>query len=78
MRDIIRIVLLVINIISFVLVAIFGMTGIIYEIFGPAAYEKMHKRLKIPWNFDKIWIFMFVCLAVLIITYFIRIKFFER
>lgn len=78
MRDIIRIVLLVINIISFILVVIFGATGIIYEIFGPANYEKMLQKLKIPWNFDKIWTFMFICLAVLIITYFIRIKFFER
>lgn len=76
MRDIIRIILLVINIISFGLVAIFGLTGIIYELLGPAGYEKMLERLKIPWKFEQIWTFMFICLAVLIITCFLRKKYF--
>lgn len=76
MRDIVRIILLVINIISFGLVAIFGFTGIIYELLGPASYEKMLERLKIPWRFEQIWTFSLVCLATLIITYLLRKKFF--
>ena len=76
MRDVIRIALLVINTISFILVALFGVTGIIYEILGPAGYEKILAKLKIPWSFDHIWTFMIICLAILIITYFLRKKFF--
>ena len=53
-----------------------GVTGIIYEILGPAVYEKMLIKLKISWSFERIWNFMFVCLVILIITYFIRKKFF--
>ena len=76
MRDIVRIFLLVINIISFILVAIFGLTGIVYEILGPASYERILAKLKFPWSFGQIWTFCFICLAVSIITYFLRKKFF--
>lgn len=76
MKEVLKIILLIINIISFALVALFGVTGIIYEILGPAVYEKMLIKLKISWSFESIWNFMFVCLVILIITYFIRKKFF--
>lgn len=76
MREVLKIILLIINILSFSLVALFGATGIIYEILGPAAYEKMIVKFKIPWNFECIWNFMFVCLIILIITYLICKKFF--
>ncbi len=73
MREVLRIVLLIINIISFILVFLFGLTGIVYEIFGPAAYEKMLTKLKIPWSYGR----MFVCLIILIITYILSKKFFK-
>lgn len=77
MREILRIVLLIINIIAFAFVLLFGATGVIYEIFGPSGYEKMLNKFKIPWEFERIWLFMFVCLTILIITYFLRKKFIE-
>ena len=77
MREVIRIILLIINIISFAFVFLFGATGIIYELFGPANYEKMLGKLKIMWSFERVWLLMFVCLIILIITYFLRKKFFE-
>ena len=76
MRNAVRIALLVINIICFLLIAIFGVTGIVYEILGPAGYQKMLAKLKIPWSFQRIWTFMFICLVILIVTYFLRKKFF--
>jgi cytochrome c oxidase assembly factor CtaG len=77
MRNILRNTLLAINIISFGLVAIFGFTGIIYELFGPASYDKMLERLNIPWRFEQIWTFSLICLVVLIITYIMRKKLFS-
>lgn len=77
MRAILRISLLIINIVSFALVLLFGVTGIIYELSEPASYEKMLEELKIPWSFERIWLFMFICLIVSIITYILRKKFFR-
>ena len=46
MRKHLNIILLIINIISFVLVLLFGASGIIYELFGSASYEKTLQALK--------------------------------
>ena len=76
MRKFLNIFLLIINIISFALVLLFGASGVVYELLGPANYEKILIKLKIPWNFERIWLFMFLCLIILIITYFLRKRFF--
>lgn len=76
MKEAFRIILLIINMVSFVFVLLFGITGIIYELLGPAYYEKMLEELKIPWSFEYIWLFMFACLIILIISYFLRKKLF--
>ena len=76
MRELIKNALLGVNIISFVLVLLFGVTGIIYELFGPANYEKMLEKLKIPWSFECVWVFAFGCFVLLIISYILRKKFF--
>lgn len=76
MRKHLNIILLIINIISFVLVLLFGASGIIYELFGAASYEKTLQALEIPWSFEHIWSFMFVCLIILITTYILRKKLF--
>ena len=76
MREVLRIVILVINIISFAFVLLFGASGIIYQLFGPAGYKKMLEKLKIPWSFESLWLFMFVCLIIMIVTYILRKKFF--
>ena len=57
---------------------LFGASGIIYELFGPANYEIILQKLKIPWGFECVWLFMFVCLIILIITYILRKKFFNK
>ena len=78
MKDIIRIVLLVINIISFSLLCIFALVGLVGEIFNPPMVEKLFAKLNISLSYGKFLLIAYICLAVLIITYFIRIKFFER
>lgn len=76
MKEALRIILLIINMVSFVFVLLFGITGIIYELLGHAYYGKMLEELKIPWSFEYIWLFMFACLIILIISYFLRKKLF--
>ncbi len=78
MREVLRIILLITNIISFAFVFLFGATGVIYELLGPANYEKILEKLKIPWSFERIWLFMFVCLIIFVITYLFRKKFFTN
>jgi len=76
LRKFLNIILLILNVSSFVLILLFGASGIICELFGPVIYEKLLQKLKIPWSFERIWLFLFVCLIILIITYFLRKKFF--
>ena len=76
MREFLNIFLKIINIISFALVFLFGLSGIIQELLGHAVYVKMLQKLNIPWSYERIWLFMFVCLIITIITCILREKFF--
>ena len=78
MRKLLKVLLLVTNIISFVLVLLFGASGIVYELFGPANYEKMLQKLNISWDLKHILLFMYLCLIVLIVTYVVRKKYFNE
>ncbi len=75
MREVLKTVLSITNKTSFALVLLFGVSGVIYELFGPANYEKFLDGLKIPWSFESIWLFVFLCLIIFIITYVLRKKF---
>lgn len=77
MKKILGSILLITNTISCILVLVFGATGIIYELLGPANYEKILEKLKIPWSVEQILLFMYVSIIILSITYFLRKKFFE-
>lgn len=77
MKEIIRIVLLSINVISLILVLLFGATGVVYELFGAASYKKMLLMLRIPWSYERIWVVMLLVSLVLVITYVLRKKFFD-
>lgn len=77
MKSIIGSVLLVINIISFVCVLIFGIFGIVEYLLGPAETEKWIKKLNIPLSYNQVLFIGFICLAIMIITYIIRKIFFE-
>lgn len=77
MRKILKRILLVVNVISCGFVFLFGASGIIFDLFGKATYEKMLVKLGITWSFESVWVFMFVCLIIFITSYFLRKKFFE-
>ena len=74
MKKVIKTVLKVINIVSTLLVFLFGASGIIFDLFGPATYEKMLQKIGVIWSFERVWVFMFVCLIIMIISYFLRKK----
>ena len=77
MKKVVRIILLTVNIITFALVLIYGASGIIQTLFGAGVYEKMLVKIGIPWDYNQLWIFMYSCLLILIVTYILRKKFFE-
>ena len=45
---------------------------------GPENFEDFLLQLNIPWDFDCAWNVSMVCVAVCVITYFLRSKFFEK
>lgn len=55
-------------------VLLFGATGIVYELLGPGRYEKILAKLRINWSFERIWLFVFVCLIISLVTYLLRKK----
>ena len=50
MKEVVRIILLTVNIITFALVLIYGASGIIQTLFGAGVYEKMLVKIGIPWD----------------------------
>lgn len=74
MTAFVNIVLLIVNIISFVITALFGVFGLYEQIMGPADAEKLLKKLHIPLSYNQALIIGFVCLALMIITYILRAK----
>lgn len=76
MKEIIRRLLIVVQIISFILSSIFSVLGIYGEIMRPAKLEKLLKALYIPITYDQFLIFGYVCVGIMIIIYIVRTKFF--
>ena len=73
MKEIIRIILLIINIASFIIIVIIGIT----ELLGPAKFDDFLSSLNIPLNFDILWKLSIIFIPVLIITYILRKKFLD-
>ncbi len=76
MKEFIKIILLLINIISCIAVLVFGTFGILAEILNPPTFEKLLTKLKISLNFDSFLLVAYISVVVLIVTYFLRKKFF--
>lgn len=74
MMSFFKVFLLIVNIISFVCVLIFGIFGVYEQIMGPADAEKLLKRLNISWSYNCILVLGFICLAIMIISYIVRKK----
>ncbi|MCR1918326.1 hypothetical protein NSA48_04615 [Frisingicoccus caecimuris] len=78
MSDFIKILLNTIKGISFVLVVFFGVIGFAHDILGPDLFEKTLAKFNIPWNFELFCKMGYICVAILIITYFIHAKLFGK
>lgn len=68
-------VLCVINIISFILVMLAGLNGIVREILGAKKYEDLLSALKVPWSSGQLFKISYIFIAVFIITGLLREKF---
>ena len=61
--------LLVVNIISFVLMLVFGAFGIYEQIVGPGNFMKLLEFLNINMSYNQFVLVGYICTAVTIITY---------
>lgn len=76
MKDLIKILVNVIQSISFCAVMLSGVIGVVYEIVGHAKFEQILSMMGICKGFERIWIISAIMLGLLIVTYFIKVKFF--
>ena len=74
MTTFINTVLIIVNIIFFAVVVLLAIFGVYEQIMGPADAEKLLKKLHIPLSYNQVLIIWFICLALMIITYFLRAK----
>lgn len=64
----------VINIMSFICVLVYGVIGIVDQLFGPVIIEKMLKNLNIPLNYNQFLGIGYIFLAIMLISFAIRKK----
>ena len=74
MTEFVNTILLIVNIIFFAVTVLFAIFGVYEEIMGPAYAEKLLKKLHIPLSYNQVLIIGFVCLALMIVCYFLRAK----
>ena len=74
MKEFIRNIVNITHIISFCLLLVVGVMGVIYELIGHVRFERLLKTIGISNSFDKFWILGVVVLFVLLITYFLKAK----
>lgn len=77
MKKTLGVIVSVINVISFILVAIFGVIGVIYDLFGYSTFMKIFEKLNITWSFKQIWLFVAGCIIILIVSHILRKKVFK-
>jgi hypothetical protein len=72
-----KIILLVVNIISFIFSMIFAGFGIYEQITSPGALERLLKKLQIPLSYNQFIIVGFISVLIMGATYAIRERFFS-
>lgn len=76
MKELVNILLFLVNILSFISVLIFSVFGVVEYILGPKGAEELLHRLNIPWSYTRVLITAFVCLGIMIASYVLRKIFF--
>ncbi len=74
MKDFAKGILLLINILSFIGVAFFGVIGIFEQLIGPIFVDNLMETLNFSLTYNQFYLIGLSCLAVMIISYFIRKK----
>lgn len=75
MKDILKLFVKIIQVVSFCGLMLTGVTGVIYEILGFAKFERLLSSIGIPNGLQRVWIFGTIMLLLLIATSFIKDKF---
>ena len=78
MRNFIKIVLLIVEKVSAVISMIYGFFAIYDLLTSPADTEKLLKWIHFPLSYNEIFYVGIVSTAIMIITYFVRIKLFRK
>ena len=78
MKEIIKIIFKTINVISFGLVILIFVIGVIYEIIGRTKFEQMLSSIGLSNGSKSVWIVGTIALIFLITTYYIEYRFFDK
>lgn len=77
MKEIIKMIVQVVHVLSFCGVIFSGVLGVVYEIIGHAKFEQVLSAIGISKGFERIWVVSAIMLLLLIITYYIKAKLFS-
>ena len=77
MKEIIKMIVQVVHVLSFCGVILSGILGAVYEIIGHAKFEQVLSAIGISKGFERIWVVSAIMLILLITTYFIKAKLFS-
>ena len=77
MKEILKIIVQIVHVLSFCGVMLSGILGTVYEIIGHAKFEQLLSAIGISHGFERIWVVSAIMLFLLITTYFIKAKLFS-
>ena len=77
MKEILKMIVQVVHVLSFCGVILSGILGAVYEIIGHAKFEQVLSAIGISKGFERIWAVSAIMLLLLITTYFIKAKLFS-
>jgi hypothetical protein len=77
MKEILKMIVQVVHVLSFCGVILSGILGAVYEIIGHAKFEQVLSAIGISKGFERIWVVSAIMLLLLITTYFIKAKLFS-
>ena len=77
MKEILKMIVQVVHVLSFCGVILSVILGTVYEIIGHAKFEQVLSAIGISKGFERLWVFSAIMLLLLITTYFIKDKLFS-
>ena len=77
MKEIIKMIVQVVYVLSFCGVIFSGILGAVYEIIGHAKFEQVLSAIGISKGFEQVWVVSAIMMFLLITTYLIKAKLFS-